>query len=400
MARLKLYVPFFIIFISSSLFSQSKQEIKKLSEYMSERKEISERQRKEIIPLENFIDVSAYHIGPGDVLYIDIWSEMDRSHEVQVLPDGNVLIPAIGDVNVTGLTLEETKEIIKNRIREFYPKSNITVSLADLRKFKVFIEGEINFPGSYIVNPVIRVSDLIETAGNVTEWANKQNIIIRHSQEGTTSFNLLEFENKGNLDINPFLKDGDFVFVPRIRFSEGVIHVSGDSSISGFYRFYEDEVLTDFLKRISVGRRSTDWKHSYLRRTNPDTTFSLNMVGKDGSIIENLELKTNDFIYIPPIVNRVYVIGAVKSPGSYYFLPNMKARDYLGMAGRTENGSDRVKIRRRSTGEVVKGLDILVERGDIVIVPQKWYLTLRDFMESILPATSLIIAAKAIGIIK
>ena len=264
----------------------------------------------------------------------------------------------------------------------------------------MFAEGEIAIPGSYIVNPAVRISDLIETAGGVSEWADKTNILIKHTSGQSTVFNLLEFENKGNLEINPFLMDGDFVFVPRIRFSEGVVQVSGDSIVSGFYRFYEGEILFDFLKRISIGRRSTDWENAYLKRSNPDTTFALNMVGEGGSIIENLALADNDFIYIPPLVNQVYVVGAVKSPGAYYFLPNMRARDYLGWAGRTEKGSDNVKIRRRTTGKVVKGLDKMVERGDIVIVPKKWYITVKEFMESILPATSLILAAKAIGVIK
>jgi len=396
----RIIIIFQMIFFSSGLYSQSKQKIKKLSEYMAERREITEKQKREIIPLEDFIDMSNYYIGPGDVFYVNLWGEVEKSFTVQVLPEGKILIPTIGVINLKGLNLKEAKNLIEKYIINSYPNSVVTVSLADIRKFKVYIEGEVNNPGSYIVNPAIRISDLIETAGGVTEWADKQKIVIKSNSGTEKIFDLLTFENEGKKELNPFLRDGDFVFVPRIKFSEGVIKVSGDSEISGFYKFYEGETLSDFLKRIKVRKTSTDWERAYLKRQNPDVILPFCVMDDSARFKENIKLKNKDFLYLPPLINKVYVIGAVALPGSYDFLPDMKAKDYIGMAGKTSDGSNDVKVRKRKTGKVVKGLDVDIDRGDIVIVPRKWHLKVRDFLQSLIPITSILIAAKAIGVIK
>ena len=59
----------------------------------------------DIIP-DKKIDPTQYIVGPGDLIGIYLWGELDVEYEIRVRPAGNLIIPTIGSIMISDLTLE------------------------------------------------------------------------------------------------------------------------------------------------------------------------------------------------------------------------------------------------------------------------------------------------------
>ena len=164
---------------------------------------------------------AAYTLGSGDIVNVDIFRIPQYSGESQVLVDGSLNLPLVGKVNVKGLSLEAASSVISNRYSQYLKRPIITLSLISSRPIQIGIAGEVGRPGSYTVdrnnNQSSRLSQLIETAGGITQSADLYQIQIKRfgpAGQETITANLLDLIQNGNLNQDIILRDGDSVFVP------------------------------------------------------------------------------------------------------------------------------------------------------------------------------------------
>ncbi|HRN54809.1 MAG TPA: polysaccharide biosynthesis/export family protein [Agriterribacter sp.] len=99
-----------------------------------------------------------------------------------ISPSGNITIPVIGDVKVTGLTTDEAKAEIKKVVREYLKDAVISVTLIN---FRVTVMGEVNRPSTFqVVGEKINVLEAIGMAGDLTVFAKRNNIkVIRKAAD-------------------------------------------------------------------------------------------------------------------------------------------------------------------------------------------------------------------------
>src|SRR5690606_38543405 len=71
-------------------------------------------------PNLNLATPQSYVLGPGDMLYVDIYGQSERYYEANVTPEGTLILENIGPINVSGLTIEEATQVIKNRLSRFF----------------------------------------------------------------------------------------------------------------------------------------------------------------------------------------------------------------------------------------------------------------------------------------
>ena len=372
---------------------------------LRERRELTERE----FILEDVINPEEYIVGPGDVFAIYIWGQEENLFEAMVLPEGNIIIPSIGSFMVNNRTLTSAKEIIIEKTKVYYPSADISVLLTGIRKFKVYVSGEVLIRGSFDASPIDRLSNIIAKAQGFTSWADKKAIEIKHQDGNIDKFDILDFESKGNIDNNPFVRSGDIIFIPRVKFSEGVVFISGNIDKQGYHQLYNSETISGLIARINIEKESTDWENAFIKRKsdsndNVFTNIPLNFFGSsnENNTSDELFLKNNDIIYLPKKINEVYVFGAVRSPGAYPFRSNMKSGDYASLAGKTEHAASnsKIKVIRDESEKVLKGPNVTVERGDKIEVPIRTTELTKDYLQIVGTFTSILIAAKAVGIIK
>ena len=117
------------------------------------------------ILLDKTIDPDKYKVGPGDLLGIYLWGEIDISYQVRVSPEGYLIIPAVGTIVVADKTISEVSELTKNVIKKNYKELEVTVFLTEPRRFRLNISGLVYLPGMHESNALERVSDIIDRAG-------------------------------------------------------------------------------------------------------------------------------------------------------------------------------------------------------------------------------------------
>jgi protein involved in polysaccharide export with SLBB domain len=355
--------------------------------------------------LEQELDAALYDVGPGDQFGIFIYGELEATFDFTVMPEGYVYIPTIGKIDLKNLTLKTAKEKIVTRAKELYINADISVNLISLRKFRVYLVGEVTQPGAYFVQGSNRVSDVLEISGGTGDWADLSAVEVKSADGTVKSYNILKFYKEGKSEDNAFIKGGDVINVKSIDLSKPYVIVESQiekileskeslgateekTSVRKIYRLHDGENVYTFLHRISAYSANKDLtKISLVRRAK---STNINVLG-EAEKAKKIQLENNDIIIIPNLVNKVYVQGEVYRPGAYEFDVNLTANDYAGMAGVWERAkpSEDIIIIRRETGEVLKGGETIIHKGDTIIVPRKLREDVRGYMTILLPILTL-----------
>jgi polysaccharide export outer membrane protein len=158
-----------------------------------------------------------YRINSEDLLEISVWKEPDLQREVIVRPDGGITMPLIGDVKAAGLTPRELQDVLIERLSEYVPDPVLTVTVVEIRGFKIYVAGEVNNPGEYAVGRYIDVLQALTMAGGVTAFADESSVRVLRRSGGTNEvflFNFSQVQKGRSLDQNIRLLPGDTVIVP------------------------------------------------------------------------------------------------------------------------------------------------------------------------------------------
>lgn len=159
-----------------------------------------------------------YQIQPGDVLQISVWREEDLKLEVLVRPDGGFSFPLAGDMTALGKTVDDLRKEISDRLIRFIPDLVVTVAVKEINGNKVYVIGQVNKPGVFVMNPRVDVMQALSIAGGTTPFAKLDDIfVLRRSGENTQVRMPFRFNDvvKGRgLEQNVLLLSGDVVVVP------------------------------------------------------------------------------------------------------------------------------------------------------------------------------------------
>ncbi len=342
---------------------------------------------------ESAIDPQEYIVGPGDYFSIVIWGEVQTSFQLPVMAEGVLIIPTVGSIDVSGNTLKQTKNHVENVILQKYKHTKISTHLLKMRKIRVHVTGRISKPGTYIATPIDRLSDLITRAGGIGIYADSKNLRIKHINDEETLVDFSAYQIKGDLSQNPYIQAGDVIIIPTIDYIENFVRVEGNVSRPGFYPFGPGETIKEFFNRYSLLNVSQKLDEINIQRE--DEVIEINMTNDVNS---QTTLQPGDFITINQTIRQVYVMGAVKEPGLFKYIPNLLAQDYVGDAGPTENAASipEIKVRHHKTGKIEKGGLAKVYPGDIIEVPIRRSRQIAEYLTIASQIATLIIAYAAI----
>ena len=116
---------------------------------------------------------------PGDQVLVEIKDEKELSGTFTVDANGEVLLPALGLVTVTGRPFYEVRDAL---VAE-YVKQLVDPIIRVTPLQRVAVLGEVARPGLFPVDPTHRVSDLLALAGGFTSSANPNRISLVRAGE-------------------------------------------------------------------------------------------------------------------------------------------------------------------------------------------------------------------------
>jgi polysaccharide export outer membrane protein len=158
-----------------------------------------------------------YTVKPGDMLSISVWKEPDLQKETLVRPDGAFSFPLVGEVDAKGKTVADLNKTISTRLAKFISDPVVTVSIQEIKGNKVYVIGQVNKPGEFIMNPSVDVMQALSMAGGTTAFASLADIVVlRRTPAGKQSlpFRYNDVVKGRKTDQNIDLQAGDVVVVP------------------------------------------------------------------------------------------------------------------------------------------------------------------------------------------
>jgi polysaccharide export outer membrane protein len=158
-----------------------------------------------------------YAIQPGDLLEISVWGEDNLEKEVVVQPDGKISFPLAGVLSAAGTTIEAVQSRVSERLAQYIPNPVVTVSIKEIRGNRVYVLGQVQSPGVFIMNPTRDVIQALALAGGTTPFAELNEIkILRRlgNSQTLTEFRYADMARGRNLDQNMILQSGDVIIVP------------------------------------------------------------------------------------------------------------------------------------------------------------------------------------------
>lgn len=120
-----------------------------------------------------------YHIGPMDVLDINVFQVPDLTRTVQVDAAGQITLPLIGQVSVAGKTVTQVQEDIAAKLAAKYLQSpDVTVFVKEFTSQKVTVDGSVNQPGVYAISGRTTLLQAIAMARGTDRDANLKRVVI------------------------------------------------------------------------------------------------------------------------------------------------------------------------------------------------------------------------------
>src|SRR5919108_3570402 len=119
-----------------------------------------------------------YVVGESDILRVNVWREPELSGEMAVRPDGNISLPLIHEVKVSGMTTRQIEDELQSLLRTFIRDPQIAVTVVEIRSKNVYITGEVLRPGSYPLLSPMNVLQVIAKAGGFTPFAHRSGIYV------------------------------------------------------------------------------------------------------------------------------------------------------------------------------------------------------------------------------
>lgn len=158
-----------------------------------------------------------YKLHAGDKIQVSVWKETDLQRLVIIRPDGQFSFPLTGEVKAAGRTADEVRADIENRLKKYIPEPVVTVTVEEVGGNRMYVIGQVNKPGMFIMNPRVNVLQALSLAGGTTPFAKLDGIIvIRGSGTAQTSlpFRYSQVTEGKSLGQNVMLESGDVVVVP------------------------------------------------------------------------------------------------------------------------------------------------------------------------------------------
>ena len=158
-----------------------------------------------------------YKIFPGDELEISVWQDEKLLRKAIVRPDGKFSFPLTGEVIAQGRPVAQVQKEIETRLQKYIPDPVVTVSVTNIQGNRVYVIGQVNRPGMYVMNPQLNVLQALSIAGGTTPYAALNDIIVLRGTGQTQRplpFRYNDVSKGRSLEQNILLESGDVIVVP------------------------------------------------------------------------------------------------------------------------------------------------------------------------------------------
>lgn len=295
-----------------------------------------------------------YTLRKGDVLRIEVLGYPELTRDCAVDVEGNITFPYVGRVKVEGLSIDQTCELLRDRLSKYLTQPQVFVTFLQIAPRNVYVSGVVNM----VVNMGVQdltISKLIASLG--IDLSNVDLSKVKLVRGGRVSEIDLSGLLHGELPKNDVvLMENDQIVLPEKSY-EAFVKVIGAVRNPGIYPYKKNMTLLDAISLAGGTTPESSGKIVLIS----DTMRELS----EREVFERLVLlKPGDTVHVQKVEERfAYIVGAVLRPGAYTFskeepltLKNLVAK--AGGLSQSEDFVEKVVIVR--DGKAYQEFDVKV----------------------------------------
>ena len=273
-----------------------------------------------------------YIIGNGDQLLIRLWgSGVDAEYSAGIDKEGNISIPQIGVIKLSGAKFGHVESIIKKEAQKYMQGINISVVLAGLRNLEVYIVGAVENPGLHIVPSFSTILDGLIAAEGVKKTGTLRKIKLYRNDKVKKIFDIYDLLLKGNRNSDKMLQNRDVIFVPGIGHTaamagalnnEAIFEIKEQTSVKDMVAMAGGMLPQAMDSRIDLRRFDKNKEFIVIDLNNKSIDQWNKIFVQNGDLIE--------FGFSESLLHkRVKIMGHVWDTNVFQFKPGMKLSDVL-----------------------------------------------------------------------
>ncbi|PZU86782.1 MAG: sugar transporter [Chryseobacterium sp.] len=126
---------------------------------------------------------------------------------------GNIQYPIIGELNTSGKTIEQFREILKESLKQYIKEPGVNIRNTN---FKVTVLGEVAKTGTYLIpdGQSMTILGILGMAGDLTIYGQRKNVLVIRNIDGATTKQYIDLTNAELLN-SPYyyVKQNDVIYV-------------------------------------------------------------------------------------------------------------------------------------------------------------------------------------------
>lgn len=165
----------------------------------------------------------SYVLQPGDLVEIQVYMEDNMNRVLRLSGNGNITFPLVGNVRLSGLTLEQAEQKLANRLTAYIKHPQVSMLVKEYGNKTVYVLGQVSRPAAIQIPPEksLTVLEAITSVGGFTDIANTSKVRVLRMENGkqkAIDVDITQITKQGNKSMDISLHPGDVVFVPQSMF--------------------------------------------------------------------------------------------------------------------------------------------------------------------------------------
>ena len=361
-------------------------------------------------PVSSQENLDRARLRSGDIVHIMLPGESALNKDFQIDGRGHVLLPEIGPIALTGLTVQEAASHVRIQLGRVYRElDKLRLSLKE-RRLIVQVAGFVKAPGTVNLSGDANVQSAITAAGGFSQGAQLDRLMIRRAGKEIV-FDYKKYLDSGAPGIVPDLEPLDLLFVPsspvtgkvHIEFDGRTLSQAGDgaderNSVKVFgevnnpavYSYKAGATIVDMLLRAGGVTRYSSVEQVKIITGGLPRVFNLQAYLDTGNKDLLPEVLPGSTVFVPKQVEEirsgartVYVMGEVARPGAFDSKQSATFVDILANAGGPTRFAETRQVRVLKADGSVINFDLVaytegklkqqpdVRPGDAIFVPEK-----------------------------
>src|SRR5438552_1665414 len=323
--------------------------------------DVFQRTTTQFLPLLAGPVPADYKLGPGDQLVLILTGDVELAYTLQVTREGFILIPQVGQLFVSNLTLDQLRDVLYKRLGRVYSgvrrtpgaTTRFDISVANVRANQAYVVGEVAQPGAYQISSLGTVLTALYAAGGVTERANLRTVEVRRLGKSIATLDLYDYLLRGDTRNDVRLETGDVVFV-AVHGTR--VQVTGAVRRPATYELKLGETLANLIVAAGGFKPDASLRRVVIERILPvaergaEATARARVEVPLGSLarhaggssalpvsVPSFGLEDGDVVVVDALPDEpeayfVAITGMIQDPGRYPWRPGMTLRDLVRLA--------------------------------------------------------------------